>query len=220
MALMERVTTLIRANLNDLVDKAEHPEKMIKQLILDMENQFIQVKTQVAVAIADQHVLEQKEKENTRLSSEWMHKAELAVQKEQDDLARAALERYQNYRRMAQSFKEQVADQAEQVDTLKEALRKLEHKLAEARAKSQILIAQHRRSRSVSKARHAQIALTAGHSNFAFDRMKDKVAQQSAVAHAATQMAADTLEDRFAALERNDEVEALLTEIKSRRRAS
>ena len=86
---------------------------MIKQLILDMENQFIQVKTQVAVAIADHHVLEQKEKENARLSSEWMRKAELAVQKEHDDLARAALERYQNYQRLAQSFKEQVADQAE-----------------------------------------------------------------------------------------------------------
>lgn len=220
MGLMERVSTLIRANLNDLVDKAEHPEKMIKQLILDMENQFIQVKTQVAVAIADQHILEQKEKENARLSSEWMQKAELAVQKGKDDLARAALERYQNHRRLAQGFKEQVADQVEQVDSLKEALHKLEQKLAEARAKSQILITQHRRSRSVSKARDAQIALSQGHSSFAFERMKDKVAQQSAVAHAKTQMAAETLEDRFAALERNDEIEALLAEIKSRRRAS
>lgn len=220
MGLMERVSTLIRANLNDLVDKAEHPEKMIKQLILDMENQFIQVKTQVAVAIADQHILEQKEKENRRLSSEWMQKAELAVQKEKDDLARAALERYRNYQRLAQSFKEQVADQVEQVESLKEALHKLEHKLAEARAKSQILVAQHRRSRSVSKARDAQMAVSEGDTSFAFQRMKDKVAQQSAVAHAKTQMATETLEDRFAALERNDEIEALLTEIKSRRRAS
>lgn len=220
MGLMERVSTLVRANLNDLVDKAEHPEKMMKQLILDMENQFIQVKTQVAVAIADHHILEQKEKENVRLASEWMRKAELAVQKEHDDLARAALERHQNYRRLAQSFKEQVADQAEQVESLKEALRKLEHKLTEARAKSQILIAQHRRSRSVGKARDAQIALTQEGSGFAFERMKDKVAQQSAVAHAKTQIAAGTLEDRFTDLERNDEIEALLTEIKSRRRAS
>ena len=220
MGLMERVSTLIRANLNDLVDQAEHPEKMIKQLILDMENQFIQVKTQVAVAIADQHILEQKEKENSRLSSEWMQKAELAVQKGKDDLARAALERYQNYHRLAQSFKEQIADQLEQVESLKEALHKLEHKLAEARAKSQILIAQHRRSRSVSKARDAQIALAEGDSSFAFERMKGKVAQQSAVAHAKTQMATESLEDRFAALEHNDEIEALLTEIKSRRPAS
>jgi phage shock protein A len=219
MGLMERVSTLIRANLNDLVDKAEHPEKMIKQLILDMENQFIQVKTQVAVAIADQHVLEQKEKENSRFSSEWMHKAELAVHKEQDDLARAALERYQNYQRLAQSFKEQVAEQAVEVESLKEALRKLEQKLAEARAKSQILIAQHRRSRLVSRAREAQMALSQKDSSLAFERMKDRVAEQSAVARASTEVATDTLEDRFAALERNEEVEALLIEIKSRRRA-
>jgi phage shock protein A len=219
MGLMERVSTLIRANLNDLVDKAEHPEKMIKQLILDMENQFIQVKTQVAVAIADQHVLEQKEKENSRFSSEWMHKAELAVHKEQDDLARAALERYQNYQRLAQSFKEQVAEQAVEVESLKEALRKLEQKLAEARAKSQILIAQHRRSRLVNRAREAQMALSQKDSSLAFERMKDRVAEQSAVARASTEVATDTLEDRFAALERNEEVEALLIEIKSRRRA-
>ena len=60
MALLERVATLVRANLNDLIDKAEDPEKMIKQVILDMENQLMQVKTQVAIAIADQHLLEKK----------------------------------------------------------------------------------------------------------------------------------------------------------------
>ncbi len=64
MALLERVATLIRANLNDLIDKAEEPEKMIKQVILDMQNQLLQVKTQVAIAIADQHLLLKKQKEN------------------------------------------------------------------------------------------------------------------------------------------------------------
>ena len=79
MALLERVSTLVRANLNDLIDKAEHPEKMIKQVILDMQNQLLQVKTQVAIAIADQHVLEKKQKENEDKVAEWMRKAELAV---------------------------------------------------------------------------------------------------------------------------------------------
>ena len=64
MALMERVATLLRANLNDLIDKAENPEKMIKQVILDMQNQLMQVKTQVAIAIADQHLLAKKQQEN------------------------------------------------------------------------------------------------------------------------------------------------------------
>ena len=172
MGLMERVSTLVRANLNDLIDKAEHPEKMIKQLILDMENQLMQVKTQVAVAIADQHMLEQKEKENGELAAEWMRKAELAVDKKQDDLARRALERYQSYQRLGESFKEQVADQAAQVENLKAALRKLEQKLEEAHAKSQLLMAQHRRSRAVSKARDAQIAMGSESKIAGFERMK------------------------------------------------
>ncbi len=71
MALLERVATLLKANLNDLIDKAEHPEKMIKQIILDMENQLLQVKTQVAIAIADQHLLEKKQKENEDKIADW-----------------------------------------------------------------------------------------------------------------------------------------------------
>ena len=79
MPVLERVATLIRANLNDLIDRAEDPEKMIKQVIVDMENQLLQVKTQVAIAIADQHLLEKKQKENDDKVTEWMRKAELAV---------------------------------------------------------------------------------------------------------------------------------------------
>jgi phage shock protein A len=101
MALLERVATLIRANLNDLVDKAEDPEKMIKQLILDMQNQLLQVKTQVAVTIADQHLLMKKRQEHEQSAEEWVRKAELAVTKGQDDLARAALERSMTARQTA-----------------------------------------------------------------------------------------------------------------------
>jgi hypothetical protein len=90
MALLERVSTLIRANLNDLVDKAEDPEKMIKQVILDMQNQLLQVKTQVAISIADQHVLEKKLKENEENARQWVRRAEMAVDKQDDALARAA----------------------------------------------------------------------------------------------------------------------------------
>ena len=75
MALLERVATLIRANLNDMVDRAEDPEKMIKQVILDMQNQLLQVKTQVAIAIADEHLLQKKQKENLEKHDEWMKKA-------------------------------------------------------------------------------------------------------------------------------------------------
>src|SRR5437588_9546458 len=93
MALLERVTTLIKANINDLVDKAEDPEKLLKQLLLDMQNQFMQVKTQVAIAIADQHLLERKQSENLESQRDWVRKAELAITKGEEDLARVALER-------------------------------------------------------------------------------------------------------------------------------
>lgn len=220
MGLMDRVATLIRANLNDLIDKAEHPEKMIKQLILDMENQLIQVKTQVAVAIADQHMLEQKEKENSDLAEEWMHKAERAVDKKQDDLARAALERHRSYLQLTANFKEQVADQAAQVEELKTALRKLEQKLSEAQAKSQLLIAQHRRSRAVGKARDAQMAMGSESKIAGFERMKQRIAHEEAVSQAKGEMIEESLDDKFAALEKEDEIEKLLSEMKARRHAN
>src|ERR1043166_4221026 len=122
MGLLDRVSTLIRANLNDLVDRAEDPSKMIKQVILDMENQLLQVKTQVAISIADQHMLEKKEKEHVEKSGEWLRKAELAVDRGQDDLARAALERQKSSERTADSFRQQVAEQPGQVAALKAAL--------------------------------------------------------------------------------------------------
>ncbi len=133
MALLERVSTLIRANLNDLIDKAENPEILIKQVIMDMENQLLQVKTQVAIALADQHLLEKKQKENEDKIADWNRKAEMAVGKQHDDLARAAIERSLHYKQMTDSFQQQVADQKLQVETLKNALNKLTQKLEEAR---------------------------------------------------------------------------------------
>src|SRR5207302_10178528 len=104
MGLLERVSTLVRANLNDLIDQAENPSSMIKQVILDMENQLLQVKTQVAISIADERMLEKKQKESEEKAVEWMRKAELAIDKGQDDLARAALERHKSSQRTADSF--------------------------------------------------------------------------------------------------------------------
>ena len=101
MSLLDRVSTLLRANLNDLVEKAEDPERMLKQIVLDMENQLLQVKTQVAIAIADQHLLEKKRAEHAQQSADWRRKAELAVQKGHDDLARAALERALSHDQLA-----------------------------------------------------------------------------------------------------------------------
>jgi phage shock protein A len=216
MALLERVSTLIRANLNDLIDKAEHPEKMIKQVILDMQNQLLQVKTQVAIAIADQHLLEKKQKENEEKTAEWIRKAELAVAKKDDDLARSALHRVESYRELTGSFAQQVADQKAQAENLKTALRQLEQKLTEANAKADLLIAQHRRARAVGKAHDARTAIGDHSKSAAFDRMKHKIAHNEAVSQAKSELGAEDVEDRFVAIEKADRIEQLLAEMKSK----
>jgi len=221
MALLERVSTLIRANLNDLVDKAEDPEKVLKQLIQDMHNQMMQVKTQVAIAIADQHLLEKKQKENSDKEADWQRKAEMAVTKKQDDMARAAIERSISYKQMASGFDQQVADQKVQVESLKSALRKLEQKLSEAENRCDLLIATHRRARTMGKASDAQLAIDSHTKHAGFARMERKVAHADAVSHAKVEVLhTDSIDDRFAKMEKEDEVERLLNEIKSRKALS
>ena len=217
MALLERVATLIRANLNDLVDKAEDPEKMIKQLILDMQNQLLQVKTQVAITIADQHLLMKKQQENRQSSEEWVRRAELAVTKSQDDLARAALERSMTANQVAESFAAQVADQTAQVENLKAALRKLELKLAEAQNKCDVLVAQHRRARALERASDASMKIGDGSKAAAFDRARHKVQRAEAVSQAKADLAVEDVDDRLAALEKEDAVDRMLADLKARK---
>jgi len=217
MALLERVSTLIRANINDLVDKAEDPEKMIKQVILDMRNQLLQVKTQVAISIADQHVLESKLKENTESEQQWMKRAEMAVDKKDDALARAAVERAMSHQAIAASFRQQVEDQKTQVENLKAALIKLEQKLGEAQSKSDMLIAQHRRSRAMGKATEAGRAMGDNSKAAAFDRMKSKVQHSESTAQAQADLGADDVDEQFARMEKESEIDRLLAEIKSKR---
>ena len=217
MGLLERVGTLIRANLNDMIDRAEDPEKMIKQVMMDMENQYLQVKTQVAVSIADQHMLEKKLRENEDLGKDWMRKAEVAVDKEQDDLARAALDRFHTSQRLALSYKEQVDDQKAQVDALKSALLKLEQKLDEAKSKRDLLLARHRRSVALGKAAHAQTALGDNSKSASFDRLKDRVHHTEAVATAEVELLTDDVGEKLTRLDRDNEVERLLNDLKTRR---
>jgi phage shock protein A len=216
MALLDRVATLVRANLNDLIDRAENPEKMLKQVILDMENQFMQVKTQVAIALADLHLLEKKKKDNADKHADWMRKAELAVDKKDDQLARAALERAMSFLQLADSFDQQIADQETQVESLKAALKRLELKLSEAKGKADLLIAQHRRSRAVSRAADAE--LTPDGENRTFDRMRTKVAREEALGRAKGEILGDDIDGRLHALDREQKIDALLEEIKSKRK--
>jgi len=217
MSVLERVATLVRANLNDLIDRAEDPEKMIKQLILDMENQLMQVKTQVAISMADHHLLQKKQAEQQDKAAEWMSKAELAVDKKEDDLARAALERYQSFTKLAESYTSQVEDQRQQVKTLRTALDQIEQKLGEARAKSDLLVAQHRRARALERASDAQLAIGGAEPAAGFDRMQRKVQRGEAISQAKASMVADDVDRRFETLQKQDEIGQLLEALKARR---
>jgi phage shock protein A len=218
MALMERVTTLLRANLNDLVDKAENPEKMLKQLVLDMENQLLQVKTQVAIAIADQHLLERKTAEHETAAADWKNKAALAVARGRDDMAREALERSLSHVEMGKSFVQQLEDQRGEAEALRSAFLKLQQKLTETRAHCDLLMAEHRRARAVGKSQQAQAAARTAKGTASIDRYKSRINLQQAVNQASKELTAgDSLEDRFAMLERDQRVEALLEELKSKK---
>jgi phage shock protein A len=220
MALLERVSTLLRANINDLLSKAEDPEKLARQLVLDMENQLMQVKTQVAIAIADQHLLQKKRTEQEAAQAQWLRRAEAAVAKEQDELARAALERALSHQRMAEGLAQQHSDQTAEADTLRAAYTRLQGKLTETQARVELLTTQLRRNRAAQKARAAQSMLDSGAAQRKLARLSARVDEAESGNHAARTMiaiaSAETLDERFAGMEQNDQIEALLLELKER----
>jgi phage shock protein A len=217
MALLERVGTLLRANINDLIEKAEDPEKLAKQLVLDMENQLLQVKTQVAIAIADQHLLQKKLKEHEDAMNQWNRKAELAVQKQQDDLARAALQRSLSNQQLAAGFAQQLEDQNAETETLRNAFSNLQQKLHETRSTCEMLVAQHRRARTVGKANVARTLAATQHQSSTLNRLRSTIQSKEATNTASHMiLEAESLEDRFITLEREDQIERLLEDLKSR----
>jgi phage shock protein A len=220
MALLERVATLLRANINDLLSKAEEPEKLARQLVLDMENQLMQVKTQVAIAIADQHLLTKKKEEQEDLYAQWVRKAELAVARQQDDLARSALERSLSHKRMMDGLSQQLTDQTAETETLRAAYTRLQQKLMETQARVDMLVAQLRRSRAIERAGTAQAMLQSGPGRAKFAELAGKVNdadhRSRALRTMVTVASTESLDDRFTAMEQNDQVEALLLELKER----
>ena len=220
MALLERVSTLLRANINDLLSKAEDPEKLARQLALDMENQLMQVKTQVAIAIADQHLLLKKKTEQEAAQTQWLRKAELAAAKQQDDLARAALERALSHQRMAEGLAQQHTDQTAEAETLRGAYTRLQQKLADTQSRVELLTTQLRRNRAAQKATAAQAALANGSAQAKLARLAARVDEGESRSHAARTLlaiaSAETLDERFSTMEQDDQIEALLLELKER----
>jgi len=217
MTIVERMSTLIRANINDLLDRAEDPEKVIKQLLMDMHAQLLEAKTQVAAAIADEKQLYSRFEENQAHATEWQQNAALAVDKGEYDLARAALTRRNGYQQTADGFKQQYDEQAKQVVELKAALGQLEAKISEAEAKKDVLLARSRRASAETEIRTTLAGLDQSGALASFERMAEKVDWQEARAAALSEVETDSVESRVAALETADDVERQLIELKANR---
>ncbi len=212
MALLERVATLLRANVNEMLDKAENPPVMLKQLLRDMENQLLQVKTQVAVAVADEHVLRGKCAECEDAVASWRRRAELALAKGDEALARAAVQRCLQAERTLEGYAQQLADQRTEAEWMRDRYRLLEAKLAETTSEGELLLAAHRR---VTR-RNGPDATTA-QAHQVLKRMRDTVltAQAAQTAKRETEAALPAnLDDELEQLEKRERVDALLAELK------
>lgn len=217
MGILDRVSTLMRANINDLIDRAEDPEKVVRQLIADMNNQLVQVKTQVAASIADEKQLYQRYQDNQAKATDWQQRAELAVERGQDELAREALMRRNTFQQTADGFKVQYDEQARQVETLKDALHQLESKIQEAQTKQELLIARSRRAKAETQIRTTLTGLDQSNALANFQRIEEKVSQQEARAAALGELDQDTMEHRFQLLEQESTLDKQLADLKAKK---
>jgi phage shock protein A len=225
MGLFSRLKTLICSNVNDLINKAENPEKMLNQLLIDMNTQLIESKKAVAMAIADEKKLERETANQENLAQDWEKKAMLAVRAGKDDLAREALLRKQEYENSAAEYRKQWEAQLAAVDKLKVSLRELQNKIDEAQRKKNLLIARAKRAEAQQKIQSTMSSMTGNRSAFdAFDRISQKVDQLEAQADAAKELddfsADNDLEKKFKELEKSgDSADMLLLELKEKMKA-
>ncbi len=225
MGIFSRLKTLISSNVNDMINKAENPEKMLNQLLIDMNEQLIESKKAVAMAIADEKKLERETANQQAQAQEWERKAMLAVRAGQDDLAKEALLRKQEYDNAYQEYQKQWTAQKASVEKLKESLRELQAKIEEAQRKKNLLVARAKRAEAQQKIQNTISSVTGNTSAFdAFDRMAKKVDQMEAQADAAKELedlsADSNLEKKFAALEKSDSsADLMLTELKEKMKA-
>jgi len=205
MGIFSRLGTLIKSNLNDLISRAEDPQKMLNQIVLDMQNQLVEAKKQVAVSIADEKRLKKQLDEQMDLSQEWERKAMMAVRAGDDALATEALKRKQEHDGQAVEFKKQWDLQKQAVDKLKDQLRTLNDKIEEAKRKKNILIARQKRAEAQRAIQETMRGLSDTNAFDTFDRMAQRVDRIEAEAEASTELGneltGDTLHQKFKALE-------------------
>ena len=225
MGIFSRLKTLISSNVNEMISKAEKPEKMLNQLILDMQGQLLESKKAVALAIADEKKLERELSSQEAQAKDWEQKAMLAVRSGKDDLAKEALLRKQDYDNTSAEYRKQWELQKNSVERLKESLRDLQNKIDEAQRKKNLLIARAKRAEAQQKIQNTISSVTVNRSAFdAFDRMAQKVDQMEAQADAIKELEEfdtdATLAKRFGELEKSDtSAELLLEDLKKKMNA-
>jgi phage shock protein A len=222
MGMFERLKTVISSNINAMISKAENPEKMLNQMIIDMNEQLIESKKAVAMAIADEKKLERDLVENKAKADEWEKKAMLAVRAGRDDLAKEALLRKQEFEGYANQLAQQWEAQKQSVEKLKEALRQLQSKIEEANRKKNILIARAKRAEAQQRINQTMSSLSGNKSAFdTFERMERKVDEIEASAEAMKELdeasSGASLEKQFAQLESSPQAaDAMLEELKKK----
>jgi phage shock protein A len=215
MGLFDRVSRVIRSNLNAAVSSAENPEKILEQAIIDMQEDLVQMRQAVAGAIASQkRVQQQYEKANTDATT-WQQRAQLALQKGDEDLARQALSRKKTQAETAAALKAQLDTQSGTVEQLKRNLIGLESKLSEAKTKKDMLKARASAAKANEQLQNTTSRMNTGSAMAAFERMEEKVMQMEATSQAAAELAGSDLESQFAKLEAGGDVDLELAAMKA-----
>ena len=220
MGIFDRFSTLLRSNINDLISRAENPEKMLNQLITDMRTQLAKAKTQVAGAIADEKKLESDALAMKKQAEEWERRAMLAVQEGRDDLAKQALGRYNESLQGAQQLHETWVKSKQETEALKLSLRQLNDKIEEAKRKKNILIARARRAEAQQRIQQTMAGMSDKSAFESFERMAEKIESNERKALAAAELqeefSGDSLARQFEVLEYHGNADQQLLELKQK----
>src|SRR5215218_2751437 len=214
MGIMDRLSTLVRANVNDLLDKAEDPEKMIDQILRDMESNIGQARQQVAAMIAQEKELQADYDETTKLAGEWGAKAQRAVTAGKDDLAREALRRKRDNEQNAGVYQQQLAVQEQTVTKLKDQLRQLEAKYQATMSQRDSLLARARRARAQEQVARTLTTFSPMDPTADLERMERKIRGSEAKAAAMVEMGDESFETQFRELDYDTDIEAELAALK------
>ena len=205
MGIFDRLSRLVRSNINDLIARAENPEKMLVTVIEDMRKQLAQAKQEVAVAIADERKLRAQMEEERKQAQEWERRARLAIREGRDDLAKQALMRGQEHANNAAEMKEQWEKHREETERLKDSLRQLNSKIEEAKRKKNLLIAKQKRAQAQKRIHETMAGMQSKSAFRAFDQMVEKIEESERKALAAAEVTedleGDDLTREFAQLE-------------------